>query len=68
MDVIDMDIHVKYKNGVFKPLEKIEGFEEGEELEVHIERTDWKHLAMKNPSFDFLKDEPDIYTEEDVLQ
>lgn len=63
-----MDIHVKYKDGVFKPLEKIEDFEEGEELEVHIERTDWKYLAMKNPSFDFLKDEPDIYTEEDVIQ
>jgi len=65
---MDMDIHVKYKDGVFKPLEKVEGLEEGEELEIHIERKNWKYLAMNNPSFDFLDDEPDIYSEEDVIQ
>ncbi len=63
-----MDIHVKNKDGVLKPLEKVEGLEEGEELEIHIERKDWKSLAMNNPSFDFLDDEPDIYSVEDVIQ
>ncbi len=61
----------KYQHGVFKPLEEIkdikEGeevdiYEEGEEVDIYVERHEWNKLAMKNPSFNFLKSEPYIYT------
>lgn len=62
-----MRIRVKYHKGVFKPLGKIKGIKEGEELEIHIGREEWHELAMKNKSFEFLKSEPDIYSEKDIL-
>ena len=62
-----MGIKVKYEKGVFKPLDKVKGIKEGEELEISIERQEWNVLAMSNPSFDFLKDESDNYTKTDVV-
>lgn len=58
---------VKYQEGVFKPLEKIKDIKEGEVVEISIERHEWNKFAMSNPSFDFLKNEPDIYTEADII-
>lgn len=57
----------KYQEGVFKPLEKIKDIKEGEVVEISIERHEWNKLAMANPSFEFLKNEPDIYSEEDII-
>ena len=61
-------MRVKYQDGVFKPLHRIKGVEEGEVLEIHLERSDWNKLAQNNKSFDFLKNEPDIYTQDDILE
>ena len=58
----------KYQEGVFKPLEKIKDIKEGEVVEIFIERHEWNKLAMSNPSFNFLKDEPDIYTKADIVK
>ena len=58
----------KYQEGIFKPLEKIKDIKEGEVVEIFIERHEWNKLAMSNPSFNFLKDEPDIYTEADIVK
>ena len=58
----------KYQEGVFKPLEKIKDIKEGEEVEIFIERHEWNNLAMSNPSFKFLKNEPDIYTQSDIIE
>ena len=63
-----MGIKVLYQKGVFKPLEKVKGIREGEELEIHLEIQDWNMLAMSNPSLDFLKTEPDVYTERDIIK
>lgn len=57
----------KYQEGVFKPLEKIKDIKEGEVVEISIEHHEWNKLAMANPSFEFLKNEPDIYSEEDII-
>ena len=59
---IRMEIKVKYKNGVLKPLQKVTGLEEGEELEVSIEKEDIHVLAMAGEAFDFLKKEEDLYS------
>ena len=56
----------KFQEGVFKPLEKIKDIKEGEVVEISIERHEWSKFAMSNPSFDFLKNEPDIYSEYDI--
>ena len=40
----------------------------GDVVEIFIERHEWNQLAMSNPSFNFLKDEPDIYTEVDIIE
>ena len=58
----------KYQEGVFKPLEKIEDIADGEVVEISIERHEWDKLAMANPSFDFLKEELDIYTKSDLIK
>ena len=63
-----MEIKVKYQKGVFKPLYRIKGIREGEVLNVVIERYEWNTLAMNNPSFNFLKHEPDIYSKSDVIK
>lgn len=57
-----------YQEGVFKPMEKIKDIKEGEVVEISIERHEWNKLAMKNPSFEFLKNEPDIYTKSDITE
>ena len=63
-----MGIKAIYQEGVFKPLKKIKGIKEGEEVEISIENHQWNALAMSNPSFKFLKNEPDIYTETDIIK
>ena len=63
-----MDIKVRYQNGIFTPLETVEGIEEGEEVEIHVEREDWGKLAESNPAFSFLQGEPDLYTEKDIVK
>jgi len=57
----------RYQEGVFKPLEKIKDIKEGEVVEISIERHEWNKLAMANPSFEFLKNEPDIYSGKDII-
>ena len=63
-----MGIKAIYQEGVFKPLKKIKGIKEGEQVEISIERNEWNNLAMLNHSFKFLKDEPNIYTKADVIK
>lgn len=63
-----MEIKVKYQKGVFRPLNKIKGIREGEVLDIVIERHEWNKLAMYNPSFNFLKNEPDLYSKEDIIK
>ena len=58
----------RYQEGVFKPLEKIKDIADGEVVEISVERHEWDKLAMANPSFDFLKDELDIYTKSDLIK
>ncbi len=64
--MVDMEIRAKFTEGVFKPLEEVTTLAEGEIVELHLERTDWQALAMSNPSFGFLKEEPGLYSEEDI--
>lgn len=61
-----MQIKVKYEKGVFKPLKKISGLKEGEILDVSI--NDLHAIQMAGGSFDFLYDEEDLYTEDDVIE
>ncbi len=61
-----MEIMVQYEEGVFKPLQKIIGLNEGDKFEIHLERTDWHKLAMNNPSFLFLKEDSVEYGEKDI--
>ena len=63
-----MEIKVKYHKGVLKPLHKIKGIKEGEVLNIVLEGYKWNKLAMNNPSFSFLKHEPDTYTKSDVVK
>lgn len=63
-----MEIKVRYQKGVFRPLYKIKGIKEGEVLNIVIERQEWNKLAMHNPSFKFLKYEPDIYNKADLIK
>ena len=62
-----MEIKVKYQKGVFRPLNRIKGIKEGEVLDIVVERYEWNKLAMANPSFEFLKNEPDIYSRKDLI-
>lgn len=62
-----MEIKARYHQGILKPLEQIEGVQEGEVIEITIHQDPWNTLAMKNPSFTFLEQEPDIYTEKDII-
>ena len=63
-----MEIKVRYQKGVLRPLHKIMGIKEGEVLNVIIERHEWNKLAMHNPSFNFLKNEPNIYSKVDIIK
>ena len=63
-----MGIKAVYQEGVFKPLKKIKGIKEGEEVEISIENHQWNELAMSNPFFKFLKNEQDIYTDTDIIK
>ena len=57
----------RYQEGVFKPMEKIKDIKEGEVVEISLERHEWDKLAMANPSFEFLKNELDIYSGKDII-
>ncbi|HLC33085.1 MAG TPA: antitoxin AF2212-like protein [Candidatus Nanoarchaeia archaeon] len=63
-----MEIKVVYKKGVFMPLRKVKGFKEGEKLDVSIEKEDFHKLVVAGKSFDFLKDEEELYSEDDVVE
>ena len=63
-----MDIKVKYESGVFKPLQIVKGLKEGEELSINFDRSDFHQLLVQGSSFDFLKEEPDLYTDEDIIE
>ena len=63
-----MEMRVRYQKGIFKPLQRVRGIKEGEVLSIFIERQYWSKLAMHNPSFSFLKHEPDIYSKTDVVK
>jgi len=63
-----MEIKVKYQKGVFKPLHKVKGFKEGEILGILVERHSWNRLATSNPSFNFLKNEPELYKKTDIVK
>jgi len=61
-----MQIKVKYEKGVFKPLGKVKGLKEGQILDLTID--EMHAIAMAGGAFDFLLDEEDIYTEDDVIE
>ncbi len=61
-----MEILARYEEGVFKPIGRVTDIGEGEEVEIHLERQDWQKLADANPSFFFLKEEPELYDKKDV--
>lgn len=61
-----MSIKVRFEEGVFRPLEPVEGLQEGGEYEISLEDLDT--LAMLGESFDFLEDEDDIYSLNDVVE
>jgi len=57
---------VKYKDGKFIPLEKIKGIKEGEEIEISLKKH--PEIIIPGDSFEFLKYEPDLYSEEDIIE
>ena len=66
-----MQIKVKYENGVFKPLTKISGLKEGMILDISIQEMPNEELyafAKAGGSFDFLLEDEDLYTEEDIIE
>ena len=63
-----MHIKVKYQKGVFKPMQEVKEFKEGEELEISIEKEDIHALALAGEAFDFLKEEEDLYSEKDLIK
>lgn len=65
-----MEIKAIFKEGVFQPLGKIKNVSEGQIIEIKIESPVQDNLAeisMHSGSFDFLKDEEDIYSEKDLI-
>jgi len=62
-----MQIKVKYEKGVLKPLKRIKIFKEGQILDLDVE-LDMTKIAIATGFFDFLKDEEDLYTEEDIIE
>ena len=63
-----MVMKVRYEKGVFKPLSEVTGIAEGEELDISLYRDNWHKLLEEGGSFDFLKDEEDLYTEADIVE
>lgn len=61
-----MTIKLKYEEGVFKPLSKINGINEGQVIELKI-KDDMAEIAMAGGSFNFLYDEEEIYSEKDII-
>jgi predicted DNA-binding antitoxin AbrB/MazE fold protein len=62
-----MQIKVKYEKGVLKLLKKVKIFKEGQVLDLDVE-PDMAKIAFATGFFDFLKDEEDLYTKEDVIE
>lgn len=60
-------IKVQYRKGVFQPLKRIVGFQEGQIVEITIKEDTIAEMAMKGNSFDFLEKEEDIYSEKDII-
>ena len=63
----NMEIKVKYEEGVFKPLERVIYVREGEEFEIILEKEDMHILATAGRSFDFLEEEEDLYASTDII-
>ena len=63
-----MELKVKYEKGVFRPLQAVRGVEEGEELEVNLEKEDFHALVIAGEAFDFLRKEEEIYSETDLIE
>ena len=63
-----MSIEAIYRKGVFLPLEKIEGLKEGEKVELCIEKENFHTIVSSGKSLDFLDNEEDIYSEDDIIE
>lgn len=65
-----MEIKAIFKEGVFQPLKKIENVSEGQIIEINIKTSEKDNIAeisMRGKSFDFLKNDEDIYSEKDLI-
>lgn len=65
-----MEIKAIFREGVFQPLGKIKNVSEGQIIEINIEPSEKDNLAeisMQGKSFDFLKNDEDIYSEKDLI-
>ncbi len=65
-----MEIKAIFKEGVFQPLGKIKNVSEGQIIEINIEtseRDNFAEISMQGKSFDFLKNDEDIYSEKDLI-
>ncbi len=62
-----MVLKLKYEEGIFKPLSKVKGIREGQVVEFTF-RDQLAETAMEGGSFDFLFEEEEIYSEEDILK
>jgi len=49
-------------------LKELKEIQESKKFNIESEENSWNKLALDNPSFRFLKEEPAIYTEEDILE
>ncbi|PIN75967.1 hypothetical protein COV18_00905 [Candidatus Woesearchaeota archaeon CG10_big_fil_rev_8_21_14_0_10_37_12] len=63
-----MHLRVKYIEGVFKPLQKVKGLKEESELDISLDESELHLIAMKSKSFDFLENEPELYSEFDLVE
>ena len=66
-----MQMKLKYEKGVFKPLKTIKGLKEGQVIDVTIDEMPIEELyefARAGGSFDFLLEDEDLYTEDDVIE
>jgi len=50
---------------MFKELKEIQ---ESRIFNQNLEKKNWNKLAMDNPSFSFLKEESEIYTEDEIIE
>ena len=63
-----MEVKVVYEDGVFKPLQEITWIKEGTQIEINLEIEEFHNLLSIGGSFDFLNDEEELYSENDIVE